>query len=136
MPLGSPALRNPSKKAYISGNNTIAVIPIARASRKPIRIEHPIKNKNEDVKYPKIKIKITWMMTAMETNSGFQVKKSILIRTDCCFVFFKNDSNMSKQDKRIIQPNKNRGNNSPPAGKLRLSKPKNTDKQINDNDVK
>ena len=59
MPLGSPAFRNPSKKAYMSGNNTIAVIPIARASRKPIRIEHPIKNKNEDVKYPKIKMKIT-----------------------------------------------------------------------------
>ena len=75
-------------------------------------------------------------MTAMETNSGFHVKKSILIRTDCCFVFFKNDSNMSKQDKRIIQPNKNRGNNSPPAGKLRLSKPKNIDTQTNDSDVK
>ena len=43
---------------------------------------------------------------------------------------------MSKQDKRIIQPNKNKGNNSPPAGKFRLSKPKNIDRQINDNDVK
>ena len=76
------------------------------------------------------------MMTDMETKSGFQVKKSILILTDCCLVVFKNDSNMSKQDKRIIQPNKNKGNNSPPAGKFRLSKPKNIDKQINDNDVK
>ena len=52
------------------------------------------------------------------------------------FSFFKNDSIVSKQDKRIIQPNKNRGNNSPPAGKLRLSKPKNIDRQTNDNDVK
>ena len=82
MPFGNPALRKPSKKAYISGNNTIAVIPIARASRKPIRIEHPIKNKNEDVKYPKIKIKITWMMTAIETKSGFHAKKSIFMLTD------------------------------------------------------
>ena len=75
-------------------------------------------------------------MTAMETNSGFQVKKSILILTDCCSVVFKNDSKLSKQDKRIIQPNKNSGNSSPPAGKFRLSKPKNIDKQIKDNDVK
>ena len=51
-------------------------------------------------------------------------------------MFFKNDSKLSKHDKRIIQPNKNRGNSSPPAGKFRLSKPKNIDKQINDNDVK
>ena len=76
------------------------------------------------------------MITAKETNSGFQVKKSNLISTDCCFVFFKNDSKLSKHDKRIIQPNKNRGNSSPPAGKFRLSKPKNIDKQIKDNDVK
>ena len=48
----------------------------------------------------------------------------------------KDDHKLSKHDKRIIQPNKNRGNNSPPAGKFRLSKPKNIDKQINDNDVK
>ncbi len=41
-----------------------------------------------------------------------------------------------KPDNRIMHPNKNIGNNSPPAGKFRLSKPKNTDKQMNNNDVK
>ena len=59
MPFGNPALRKPSKKAYMRGNKTIAVIPIARASRNPMRIEHPIKNNKEDVKYPKMKIKMT-----------------------------------------------------------------------------
>ena len=59
MPLGSPAFRKPSKKAYISGNNTIAVIAIARASLKPIRTEQQIKNSKEDVKYPSIKINMT-----------------------------------------------------------------------------
>ena len=136
MPFGNPAFRKPSKKAYIRGNKTIAVTPIARVSRKPIRIEHPIKNKKEDVKYPKIKMKITWMITAIDTKSGFHVKKSILIFIDSWLVCFKNASMARRQDNRIMHPNKNMGNNSPPAGKLKLSKPKNTDKQMNNNDVK
>ena len=64
------------------------------------------------------------------------IEKVKIIKNKHLLVFFKNDSKLSKHDKRIIQPNKNRGNNSPPAGKFRLSKPKNIDKQINDNEVK
>ena len=50
MPFGSPAFKKPSKKAYISGNNTMAVIAIARASLKPIKIEQLIRNNKEEVK--------------------------------------------------------------------------------------
>tara|TARA_B100000886_G_C20283322_1_gene432240 strand:+ start:443 stop:652 length:210 start_codon:yes stop_codon:yes gene_type:complete len=38
-------------------------------------------------------------------------------------------------DKRIMHPNKNRGNNSPPAGNSRLSRANKTAKPINDTDV-
>ena len=79
---------------------------------------------------------ITWIITAKDTNKGFQVKKSILIWIEVWLFFLKKASIMSRQDKRIIHPNKNRGNNSPPAGKSILSKPKNIAKQMNKDEVK
>jgi hypothetical protein len=42
----------------------------------------------------------------------------------------------SKQHKKIMHPNKNNGNSSPPAGKFVLSKPKNIAKQIKSKQVK
>ena len=120
----------------MSGKRITAVMPIARASRKPIRMEQPTRNKNEDVKYPNIKINITWIITAMETKNGFHVKKSNLIAIGFWTLFFNKISNINKNDKKIILPKRNNGNNSPPAGNPKLIMPKKIDEQIKNNAVK
>ena len=74
-------------------------------------------------------------MTANITKRGFHVKKSILIANDFASFFLRYASSNKKVESKTIQPNKNKGNNSPPAGKSRLLTPKIIAKHIKDMDV-